>query len=415
MHDTPGAFEKLQNNYLAANDLMNQGEYEKAIELWNEGIVLDDNFRYQYVSQFAMRGVSYFNIGKYTESIEDYKKALEMEPNYNNSHVDYYYTMGGCYLELKEWDNALEVLDKAVELNPQDYEAVLSRGDAYIGLEQLQNALIDYELVIAHLDGIDSSVSEKRDELREKLGLAPANPKLKELCLTGSELIGEEKYTEAIETYTEAINLDDNFRYNHVTNYAMRGHCYMCTEEHEEAINDFEKAIEMEPNLQNSHADYYARMGRSYGPGLGDFENSIACYTKSIELKPDNYEAILFRGYGFLNAEKKQEALNDFELVIENIESIDQQTLDLRDQLREELGLEPVASSDEPELFPGEPIATLSDYVTMMKKMQAGDMNGALAEFGLDMMQYGEVAQKWGQLLASDPNLTQQYAEMMAN
>lgn len=87
----------------------------------------------------------------------------------------------------------------------------------------------------------------------------------------------------------------------------------------------------------------------------------------------------------------------------------------LRDTLRAQLGLEPVASDDDPELFPGEAISKLSDYVKFMKKVQTGDMNGALSEYGLDMMQYSEVAQKWGQKLAIDQNLTVKYTELITN
>src|SRR6187402_3859811 len=104
MHDIPGAFEKLQSLYFAGNDLMNQGKYSEAAELFTEGINIDDNFRHQYVTQYAMRAVCYFETQKYTESIKDYKKAIEIEANVNNRHADYYYTMGMCYNGLNDWE-----------------------------------------------------------------------------------------------------------------------------------------------------------------------------------------------------------------------------------------------------------------------------------------------------------------------
>ena len=68
----------------------------------------------------------------------------------------------------------------------------------------------------------------------------------------------------------------------------------------------------------------------------------------------------------------------------------------------------------DPVVFPGQPLARLSDYVRLMKGMQSGDMQGALARAGLDMMSYGRVAQAWGAKLATDPVLTAKFSAMMA-
>lgn len=68
----------------------------------------------------------------------------------------------------------------------------------------------------------------------------------------------------------------------------------------------------------------------------------------------------------------------------------------------------------DPVVFPGQPVARLSDYVAIMKRMQTGDMNGALAQYGLDMMSYASVAQAWGAKMAADPVLTEKFSRMMA-
>jgi hypothetical protein len=48
-----------------------------------------------------------------------------------------------------------------------------------------------------------------------------------------------------------------------------------------------------------------------------------------------------------------------------------------------------------------------------MKGMQAGNMMGALAEYGLDMMSYGSVAQAWAAKMSADPALTEKFSRMM--
>jgi hypothetical protein len=67
----------------------------------------------------------------------------------------------------------------------------------------------------------------------------------------------------------------------------------------------------------------------------------------------------------------------------------------------------------DPVVFPGHPVEKLSDYVGILKGMQTGDMMGALARYGLDMMSYGSVAQAWGAKMAADPVLTEKFNRMM--
>ena len=68
----------------------------------------------------------------------------------------------------------------------------------------------------------------------------------------------------------------------------------------------------------------------------------------------------------------------------------------------------------DPVVFPGQPVAKLSDYVGMMKRMQTGDFNGALAAYGLNMGTYSMVMQAWGTKLGVDPSLNAKFGKMMA-
>jgi tetratricopeptide (TPR) repeat protein len=72
------------------------------------------------------------------------------------------------------------------------------------------------------------------------------------------------------------------------------------------------------------------------------------------------------------------------------------------------------AGDPDPECFPGQPVARLSDYVAIMKGMQQGNM-GILAQYGLDMMSYGSVATAWGAKMAADPVLTEKFTRMMSS
>ncbi len=67
----------------------------------------------------------------------------------------------------------------------------------------------------------------------------------------------------------------------------------------------------------------------------------------------------------------------------------------------------------DPVVFPGQAVAKLSDYVRLMKGMQAGDMMGALGQFGLDMGSYSQVMTAWGGKLQADPVLNAKFGQMM--
>lgn len=71
------------------------------------------------------------------------------------------------------------------------------------------------------------------------------------------------------------------------------------------------------------------------------------------------------------------------------------------------------AGDPDPVVFPGQPVAKLSDYVGILKGMQRGDMMGALAAYGLDVMSYAQVATVWGAKLAADPVLNEKFSRMM--
>ena len=71
------------------------------------------------------------------------------------------------------------------------------------------------------------------------------------------------------------------------------------------------------------------------------------------------------------------------------------------------------AGDPDPVVFPGQRVARLSDYVRILKGMQSGNMMGALAQYGLDMMSYGSVAQAWAAKMAADPVLTDKFSRMM--
>lgn len=71
------------------------------------------------------------------------------------------------------------------------------------------------------------------------------------------------------------------------------------------------------------------------------------------------------------------------------------------------------AGDPDPELFPGTPLARLSDYVRATKALQSGDPMGALSQLGIDMMSFGQMAGQWGAAMQTDPTLAAKYSKML--
>lgn len=71
------------------------------------------------------------------------------------------------------------------------------------------------------------------------------------------------------------------------------------------------------------------------------------------------------------------------------------------------------AGDMDPVVFPGQRVAKLSDYVHIMRGMQSGNPMGALAQMGLDMQSYGQVAMQWAQAMQRDPTLVAKFQRMM--
>jgi tetratricopeptide (TPR) repeat protein len=103
----------------------------------------------------------------------------------------------------------------------------------------------------------------------------------------GNILLDEKNYDEAILEFNEAINLDPDF----ALAYNCRGSAYSSKEDSDKAIADFTKAIEL--GLESYAFIYYFRAGEYFK--IGQYEEAILDYSKSIEIDPNYKGSYLFR------------------------------------------------------------------------------------------------------------------------
>ncbi len=166
--------------------------------------------------------------------------------------------------------------------------------------------------------------------------------KINELILQGDTAYNEGKYTEAIDVYTQILELDEakDEIYNN------RGMAYMKQKQYIKAANDFTKAIELDNTvdvyynnrglaryydaafdeaiadfsvaieMNGSDANYYSNRGDAY-VGKIDYEKAVPDYNKALELEPERVVTLNNRASAYFNMGQFEEAVVDYTAALE--------------------------------------------------------------------------------------------------
>ena len=131
------------------------GEYNKAIELCNEEIALPifEWYPYAYYA-YTLRGACYYELGEYDKAISDFEKVIEEYESELEAHA--YMYLGMAHSEAGNEREATAAFESAVGL----YNATIvaggwvgaetynDRGLGYLGLDEYDSAIPDFEKVI---------------------------------------------------------------------------------------------------------------------------------------------------------------------------------------------------------------------------------------------------------------------------
>ncbi|MBD2611853.1 MAG: tetratricopeptide repeat protein [Nostoc sp. ZfuVER08] len=126
----------------------------------------------------------------------------------------------------------------------------------------------------------------------------------------GIEKMQHDSYVEAIENFTEAIKLKNDFAsaYNH------RCLVYLRLKDYQNAIADCNQALNFTPNNVEAHLNrglaYYRQR---------NYQAAIADYNQAIALKPDDFRAYYNRGVADAMLGHRLQAISDYEQALSNI------------------------------------------------------------------------------------------------
>jgi tetratricopeptide (TPR) repeat protein len=241
-------------SFLKGNWHLNNGENEKALELFDWALTLQPNFD----AAWNNKGLALHHLGKYEEALKCYDKAIELNPTDDCSSNN----KGNALDALGKYEEALKCYDKAIELSPTDERLWTNKANTLDNLGKYEEAL---------------KYADKAIELNPRYN-ASWNIK----GVVNSHL---GKREEALKCYDKAIQLnprDDK-------SWANKGNALDHLGKYEEALKCYDKAIELNPKNMRT----WSSKGAVIYQHLGKYEEATKCYQNAIELDPNYVPALM--------------------------------------------------------------------------------------------------------------------------
>ena len=124
----------------------------------------------------------------------------------------------------------------------------------------------------------------------------------------GNKLIYAGNYSEAVDEYSKAIELNPNY----ALAYLNRGAAYQDLKQYSYAIRDYTRAIEINP----VDADAYYNRGSVYDE-MGQYSEAIQDLDKAVKLNPNHKEAYYNRGVAYYYLSRYVNAILEYSRAIE--------------------------------------------------------------------------------------------------
>lgn len=227
-------------------------------------------------------GDRFYDNGNIQGAVKEFKKALQLDPSNTNVHN----SLGVCYGVQGDLDKALEEFKAAIALDTDETLAIFNAG-------------------------LTSMLAGNRDVALEYFLKADDRPETRfEVAVQTGRLYLEENAPEKSRPYLEkAAGLDQASH----TVYASLGECYTALDMTDEAVKAYKKAI----RLNSNDAASLSGLGWLYSAQGKNPEIATLFCKQSVEIAPDNG---LFRqrlGRLYLNEDRLQDALKEFQKATE--------------------------------------------------------------------------------------------------
>lgn len=223
------------------------------------------------------------------------------------------------YMEKKDTTNALLDINRAIELSPKDAGMFLIRGKIKAKMMQHENADADFSMALSLnpnlVDALMSRSIERRylkkyeaafRDIYSASKIDSLNPKI--YFSFGNLFVATENYTEAVNSFTKAIQINKNY----AEAYNNRAYAKLFVRDFAGAITDADSA----KNWMPKNAIVYNNLGQAYR-ALKDFTKAEENFNKAIELDANFGQAFYERGLLYQIENEKPKACSDFAKAIQ--------------------------------------------------------------------------------------------------
>ena len=236
LHETLADLQQAEMYNLQGEANLQKNLVKQALRDFNNALEINPD----YVDALVNRGSAYVLQSNYNDALKDFNHALALE----KKQAEIYNIRGEIYLLNKMHDQAIKDFTAAIILNPMYSDAFLNRARAYSEKGMKEEAESDYSHAIkADPDNFSSFIDPESAEALFDDEISSTKETAARYIHQGLEELKNENYYEAIESFTEAINLSSN----DAVCYINRGRAYLELNKPDEAMVDLNRAAIFDP------------------------------------------------------------------------------------------------------------------------------------------------------------------------
>ena len=241
---------KLDADFIGAHCALSrayleQDELEKASTAVTSALKLDATHQPALLlcdtitQAYYEKGRQHHGAERYSEAVSTFQKALDLGRNSQTSHIENKHIhahLGAAYIGLKAYQEAIDALQNAIALDADLVDAHYNLGYAYVEQGHYDQAIPHLERAIAIAPNLKRAHYNLARAYRESGNLEAA--------------------THAI---TETLRLDSNYQRAHeLANLIKQAHynrgiTYLNDERYSEAVTVFQNAITLDPDFTTAH------------------------------------------------------------------------------------------------------------------------------------------------------------------
>ena len=259
------------------------GQFEDAIDAYVRAVEISEaigpqadevkNRAQQQITRSALQRLQFLaNNAEWEEAISWVDSIEELDNTYGDGSIyeraygnlhRFYLSWGNEFLRREENEEAKQRYEQALEIQPNYTRAHYQLGLTHRRLGNLEESLSSLErsMELAEQQGSQDDFERARSQARDYL------------IYLGSEATSDERFTEAEEHLTRALQYDAESARLHYRLAEM----YNLTERYNEALNHANTALDYEDGGQSDHARIYFELGEAH-KGLDNISQACDAY-----------------------------------------------------------------------------------------------------------------------------------------